>query len=733
MTKKRTEKEKRLGSSERLKVYNLSLRKSIIRNRTRKNMMSSSQLTKIGSSILERELEEIDEEIEGEQSTDEEEVEASNRYDSEKDSEALETRPEEKEDETLVRDDVKETLDLINTQNLLTILLFFGLNRLSRKQFSIVRRLLKAKRCGICGISETGFDLPSLTTVYRKLRPFMKRQCLPKSEIVMIDFDVEKAGSMGGLGIYKSDKQVPVCIVKPSEWAKLDFMTPSINQLIWGEQKEFCNLSSIENTPVVEQRKSCLNEIKLPTKYSIEEEIAEGMLINVVVPEDEDSKRMISTCNLNDRTVERNNRKFLELEFKIQRFSYVDSNNRKGRYEKDTLAGDVLIEVENDNIDIIVVCRYVRNRNTSSKNVIKYFTKHNKTIDAQEINIESIAIGDQELSFIEKEKITRNKGVLTDGSRFFVYRVLLYSDGFNAHQSRQGSMDGLYMIVLGIPVGKRNAQTCIRKICLCAPGTNANNIFELLFDDIRESMINGIDIYTMHGKVKIFLDIVAYIGDAPALASLNGLKGHMSNIPCHLCLLIKNSTNTMNMKYCEHAENDSTNPSKRRTGKRTEDGSKNFRGREEMYFDAIGVSNMNSTLNKLRKIICSCCKDIPLNDEGKPVIDAIFDEYRSTLVSPDHVFFGIGKNILEAILKMLRKNEVDLFEALLKDYLNAGKLDCCKSILNSDRNACGKLNMSEVYNILLVSPLAIRAIIDLLPFHSKSKDPKKLWERNKPI
>ena len=160
---------------------------------------------------------------------------------------------------------------------------------------------------------------------------------------------------------------------------------------------------------------------------------------------------------------------------------------------------------------------------------------------------------------------------------------------------------------------------------------------------------------------------------------------------------------------------------------------KNFRGREEMYFYGIGVSDMNSTLNKLRKIICACCKGIPLNDEDKPEIDVIFDEYRSTLVSPDDVFFGIGKNILEAILKLLRKTEVDMFEALVRDYLSAGKISCCKSILNSERNACGNLNISEVYNILLVSPLAIRAIIDLLPFHSKSKDPKKLWERNKPI
>ena len=185
MTKKRMEKEKRLGSSERLKVYNLSVRKSIIRKRIRQNMMSNENLTEIGCSNLVSELEEIDEQKESEESTDEEEVEARNIFDSEKKSEALKTRPEEKEAETTemrenvtkgkevthVRDDVKETLDLISPKNLLTMLLYFDVNRLSRKQFNVVKRLLKAKKWGICAISETSFDLPCLTAVYRNLQP----------------------------------------------------------------------------------------------------------------------------------------------------------------------------------------------------------------------------------------------------------------------------------------------------------------------------------------------------------------------------------------------------------------------------------------------------------------------------------------------------------------------------------------------------------------------------------
>ena len=57
----------------------------------------------------------------------------------------------------------------------------------------------------------------------------------------------------------------------------------------------------------------------------------------------------------------------------------------------------------------------------------------------------------------------------------------------------------------------------------------------ILNDDIVHGMENGIDVCLDGERCKIFLDLVCYIGDSPALASATGCKGHNSNTPCHLC------------------------------------------------------------------------------------------------------------------------------------------------------------------------------------------------------
>ena len=48
-------------------------------------------------------------------------------------------------------------------------------------------------------------------------------------------------------------------------------------------------------------------------------------------------------------------------------------------------------------------------------------------------------------------------GKLQNGRRFFIYRVLLYSDGFSKYQDKQGSAGGVYMLPLNFhPSLRRN-------------------------------------------------------------------------------------------------------------------------------------------------------------------------------------------------------------------------------------------------------------------------------------
>ena len=58
---------------------------------------------------------------------------------------------------------------------------------------------------------------------------------------------------------------------------------------------------------------------------------------------------------------------------------------------------------------------------------------------------DAMCIGDVE----DTDESVPNTGLLSDGTKYFIYRFLLYTDGFSAHRTRLGSMDGMYMIPLG--------------------------------------------------------------------------------------------------------------------------------------------------------------------------------------------------------------------------------------------------------------------------------------------
>ena len=65
----------------------------------------------------------------------------------------------------------------------------------------------------------------------------------------------------------------------------------------------------------------------------------------------------------------------------------------------------------------------------------------------------------------------------------------------------------------------------------CPPGVSATDIMSILIDDIKEGMTNGVEVEDDEGKARVFLDVLCYNGDSPALASVTGTKGHSSDCP----------------------------------------------------------------------------------------------------------------------------------------------------------------------------------------------------------
>lgn len=71
----------------------------------------------------------------------------------------------------------------------------------------------------------------------------------------------------------------------------------------------------------------------------------------------------------------------------------------------------------------------------------------------------------------------RSEGHLPeDDVRFFVYRVLLYSDGFTQYKDSQGSAGGVYMLPLNLLPEHRTSRKAVRLLGLTPPGIGTGQV-----------------------------------------------------------------------------------------------------------------------------------------------------------------------------------------------------------------------------------------------------------------
>jgi hypothetical protein len=129
-------------------------------------------------------------------------------------------------------------------------------------------------------------------------------------------------------------------------------------------------------------------------------------------------------------------------------------------------------------------------------------------------------------------------GYLHDGRGYVVYKVLLYSDDFQPYASKSGSFGGCYMLSMGIPPSKRSGYGAVCYIGLTHPQVSSYEILRYIIQDIVKcstTAVRGVDPW---GNVTIFIDVLGYIGDYPAVTHSLDLLGHNYWAPYHLCSFI---------------------------------------------------------------------------------------------------------------------------------------------------------------------------------------------------
>ena len=89
----------------------------------------------------------------------------------------------------------------------------------------------------------------------------------------------------------------------------------------------------------------------------------------------------------------------------------------------------------------------------------------------------------------------RNTGYLNDGSRYVVYRFVLYMDGFKEKNSKRDTREvaGSYMLPLGLKFENRRGSVSPRILKLGYSSVSHNGVLKLLLGDIRRRATTGLD------------------------------------------------------------------------------------------------------------------------------------------------------------------------------------------------------------------------------------------------
>lgn len=638
---------------------------------------------------------------------------------------------------------------LLKWQSVLALLYTSGTVRYTVCQYEGICNLLKWQASTFGEDPET---LPCYSTVLRKFKPMMLKHSYAASSI-------QSLRTRGG-------GHAKVCIVLPSAWALMDTATGVLYDAMFGNRTRpdaSCTLASteysfecIENVPIVRSRSRNLDMSQV-----IFVDPAEGsdgnddlQLPEAAGPDDvvcvtfttRDADHMAPMKKYAVPVVDEENT--MSLTGTVRSVWHVGGDSLLFRDVEHSTgpipfrschslnAGDVIADIEpsmtgpNRAIacsSIVLVYRLTRafeeGERVRTKQLFLFSQRGLKDGELMKGKYTSYHIRKVRLcsehgpNHTESPLAAPCTGVLSDGRRYVVYRVMLYCDEFQPNVSNSDSHGGCYMLPMGIPPSQRSGYGAVRCLGLSPPHMSSNEILQYIVADLVKSATTGIPGLDPEGNaVTIFIDVLGYIGDYPGISHALDVLGHAARAPCHLCSFVRQDrTGESGRKYYGYTSSvhSRSTPFLRSMGRMLSVRSSKPRDIDlselgfKPHFDIT-----NYPLHFLSQQLRACRNRIPLTDGGARVVPGIFEPYRSSLTAPDHLLFGLAKDILRAMLIQCTPHMRKQAETLIMSGLRAGRLGRQRELFNAATATLHQMGMSDVFAVLLLAPACFESAIN---------------------
>ncbi|MEM1282988.1 MAG: hypothetical protein AAGG81_05485, partial [Chlamydiota bacterium] len=309
-----------------------------------------------------------------------------------------------------------------------------------------------------------------------------------------------------------------------------------------------------------------------------------------------------------------------------------------------------------------------------------------------------------------EEKECMTTGFLSNGRRYYMYRLLLYADDFNPRSALfpRGSVGGVYMSPAGFSIRTRRSQKTIRTISLTPSGVSTNHVLDYIIEDLVSGSLDGFDCFDPFGnKVRFFFDIIGFLADYPASSSVVDVLGHNGSAPCTHCTFVL-VRSQLRSRYAFTTTINSSNSMFRRTQWRTV--SIRSVGLDSTQSQQLGVKDGdNSTLNDrgrypLLKLASQFNERLNQHNRITPFNTEYKDGYEMNIVAPDHLLTGLMKGVLYCTFRQLpTDNDRDNLQIMLKACLLEFGFQSQNYFFQNKKLVPG-LSMSMIYAIFIVLP-----------------------------
>ncbi len=252
---------------------------------------------------------------------------------------------------------------------------------------------------------------------------------------------------------------------------------------------------------------------------------------------------------------------------------------------------------------------------------------------------------------IDTFKPVSSLGTLPNGEKYFIYRFLLFWDGFRMTIGKSASGDGFYLQCINFPRQARSSSTAVRILSLTPPGVNIGAVFSRVQNDIIIGMTEG---FLDGERRRIFLDLVGFTGDTPARNAELDVMGHTATAFCHLCRVSRQSASLIGSRYVRKGVTGSAHGFSR--------GFYQHCGVRDCFATGetcrlLGMkpsaTDRNLPIHNLRQAMVEAQPSIPSTADGLRIVPGVLDPYRACFIAPDHLLTGHARDCIELAFRLL--------------------------------------------------------------------------------